>query len=340
MKSPFAERWFFLVLLLLTIALVACIFKPFFAVLVIGASLAVVLSPVHHWCCDKKVPSTLSALLTTVLFVIALGGPLFAIGTVIFHQAQTAYQDLANGGGAVSLLDSVDQWLQSVIPSGYSFDLRVQASKGLALIATNLAGVFTSTISMLLAIALTFMSVFYFLKDGPRWLREAVRISPLYDQDDEKILAKLGQAVNGILRGYLFIAVLQGILIGVGLAMFGVPNPALWGLVAMFASLLPTIGTAFVSIPAVLFLVFTGNMWGALGFGLWAALLVGMIDNFLSPIVVGNKVQIPPLFILFAVLGGIVLFGPVGLLVGPLAVSLLHTLLIMYRADFSKKRVK
>lgn len=67
----------------------------------------------------------------------------------------------------------------------------------------------------------------------------------------------------------------------------------------------------------------------------WSAILVGAIDNFLSPLVIGSKISIPPLFILFAVLGGIALFGPVGLLIGPLAVSLLYTLISIYKSDFS-----
>jgi predicted PurR-regulated permease PerM len=308
-------------------------------VLVIGASCAVVLHPSYQWFRRKKVPAVLSAFIVTFLFAVALGVPLVGIGAVIFNQGQAVYQDLTSGGGTSVLLDKVDQSLQAVIPDGYSFNIREQASKGLSLIANNLANAFTSTVSMILAILLVFISIFYFLKDGSRWVHEAILLSPLTDRKDEKIFTKLAQSVHGILRGYLFIAFIQGLLMGIGLAIFGVPNPALWGLVAMFTSLLPTIGTAFVSVPAILFLFFTGNVWGAIGLAVWAVLLVGTIDNFLSPLIVGNRVQIPRVFVLFSVLGGIALCGPVGLLVGPLAVSLLHTLLTIYKTEAANRRI-
>lgn len=338
MKSTPVEKWFFFGLLFLTMVFVALIFRPFLAVLVVGASLAVVLHPIFLWLQTKKIPSVIAAMLVVILFIVALGLPLTGIGILVFHQSQDLYQEISSGGQTFAFFNSLNQSLQRILPGDFSIDLREYASSGLSSIAANLATVFTSTLSTLLAVLLMFVSLFYFLKDGSHWVREIIRISPLPDHDDEKILRKLAEAMNGVMKGYLLIAIVQGLLMGLGLAFFGVPNPALWGLVAMFASLLPTIGTAFVSVPAIAFLFLTGETWSAFGLILWAMLLVGMVDNLLSPLVVGNRVNIPPLFILFAVLGGIALLGPVGLLVGPIAVSLLHTLLTIYKSDFYVSR--
>ncbi len=335
MKSVATEKWFFFALFSLTVLLVAFIFRPFLAVLVVGASFAVVLYPVFLWLRARKLPAGIAASLVVVLFAIALGIPLIGIGTLVFHQSQDVYRELVAGKGAGAFFDTLNGSLQKILPEGFSFDLRERASSSVSLIASNLANVFASTVSLLLAVLLVFISLFYFLKDGGRWVRDIIRFSPLADRDDEKILSKLAQAINGVVKGYLLIALIQGVLMGVGLAIFGVPNPALWGLVAMIASLLPTIGTAFVSVPAVIFLFSTGNTWPAIGLALWSVLLVGAVDNFLSPFVVGNRINIPPLFILFAVLGGIALFGPVGLLIGPLAMSLLYTLMTIYQNDVS-----
>lgn len=335
MKAHIAEKWFFFTLSLLTFLLVALIFRPFLAVLIVGASFAVVLHPVFLWLRAKKVPSFPAALLVIFLFAVALGIPLIGIGTLVFHQSQDAYRELADGKGAVAFLDTINRSLETILPEGFSFDLRERASDSISLVTKNLASVFASTVSTLFAVVLMFISLFYFLKDGPHWVKEVVKFSPLPDRDDTKILSKLAQSIDGVIKGYLLIAIIQGLLMGIGLALFGVPNPALWGLVAMFSSLLPTIGTAFVSVPAIIFLFSTGNTWGAIGMAAWSAILVGAIDNFLSPLVIGSKISIPPLFILFAVLGGIALFGPVGLLIGPLAVSLLYTLISIYKSDFS-----
>jgi predicted PurR-regulated permease PerM len=142
--------------------------------------------------------------------------------------------------------------------------------------------------------------------------------------------------INGVIRGYLLIALIQGILMGLGLVIFGVPNPALWGLVAGIAALVPTIGTGLVAIPIIIYLYTTGDTASAVGFLAWATVIVGLIDNLLNPIIVGRKINIHPLVILFSVLGGIALLGPAGILVGPLIVSLLYTLGNMYLRKFEK----
>ena len=121
---------------------------------------------------------------------------------------------------------------------------------------------------------------------------------------------------------------------GLGLWIFNVPNPALWGVVAAVMSLIPTFGTALVSVPAIIFLFVTGEVTSAVGLLIWATIAVGTIDNFLTPLVVGGKTNISPLLILFSVLGGISFLGPVGILLGPLTVSLLYTLISIYRNGF------
>ena len=176
--------------------------------------------------------------------------------------------------------------------------------------------------------------IFYFLKDGARWKKSIIVLSPLSDKDDEKIINRLSLAVNAVIKGYFLIALAQGVLMGFGLWLFNVPSPALWGIVAAVASLLPTFGTALVSIPAIIFLFMVENTASAIGLLIWAVVVVGLVDNFLSPFVVGGKTNIPPIIILFAVLGGISFLGPVGILVGPLTVSLLYTLISIYRNEF------
>ena len=159
------------------------------------------------------------------------------------------------------------------------------------------------------------------------------------DKDEQKIINRLTQTIGGVIKGSLLIALIQGILSGVGLTIFGVPNPALWGVVAGITSLIPFAGTAFVSVPAVIFLYATGHMPQAIGLAVWATVIVGLIDNFLGPIIVGRQVKIPQFLILFSVLGGISLLGPVGILIGPLTIGLLYTLISMYRNEFTQDKI-
>jgi predicted PurR-regulated permease PerM len=175
--------------------------------------------------------------------------------------------------------------------------------------------------------------MFYFLKEGTKWKNIILHFSPLSDESGNKILDKLHIAVNGIIKGYLLIAVVQGVLMGLGLLIFGVPNAALWGVLTAVASLIPTVGTALVSVPAVLFLFILGKNGAAIGLAIWAGALVGTIDNMLSPLFVGKKIAIHPLLVLFSVLGGIALMGPIGILVGPLVISFMYALASVYKTE-------
>ena len=109
----------------------------------------------------------------------------------------------------------------------------------------------------------------------------------------------------------------------------------LWAVLAGIASMVPQIGTAVVSLPAIIFLYFTGMPLNAVGLLIWSIALVGTIDNLLQPVVVGKNIDLPPIAVLFSVLGGVALFGVAGLIVGPLSLSLFLTLMSIYREEYS-----
>jgi len=174
------------------------------------------------------------------------------------------------------------------------------------------------------------VALYYLLKDGQKLKVAIIALSPLSDTDDETISQKLRGAINAVMKGSLLIAFIQGVLTSAGFAIFGVPNAILWGSVAVIAALIPGIGTALVLIPAILFLFITGEMFSGVGLIVWGVVAVGLVDNFLGPKLVGHGMQLHPLIILLSVFGGIGFFGPIGFLLGPLAISLLFVLIDIY----------
>ncbi len=333
MQTKTIERYFFFSLLFATFIFSFFIFRPFWTVLVLSVSFSVVLHPLYDWF-NKKLSDWLSALLTVFIFILVVIGLLFGIGIIILNQSQNVHDLFTNAGNNFSFIDSINHSINAILPAGLSFNLYEKISSMISLITNNIMSIFTSTLSTLFSFFLTFLSMFFFLKDGSHWKKIIKVVSPLSDSDDEKIISRLSQSVNGILKGYLLITLVQGILVSIGFVIFGVPNPALWGLVAMITALVPTIGSGLVTIPAIIFLFATGHTISAIGLAIWGLALVGTIDNILNPIIVGNKINLHPLLILFSVLGGISLLGPVGILVGPLTVSLLYTLISIYRNEF------
>ncbi|OGI95031.1 hypothetical protein A2917_01465 [Candidatus Nomurabacteria bacterium RIFCSPLOWO2_01_FULL_42_17] len=336
MQTKIIEKYFFFGLLLTTFLFAFFIFRPFWIVLVLGISFSIVLYPVYEWFHKKRLPNWLSALLTVFLFIIVLCGPLFTIGAVVFKQSQDVYHTVTSNESTGAFLNSIEEKVNKILPSGMTFDVEEKTKEFISFVSNNVASIFTATVSAFFSFVLVLLIMFYILKDGAHWRKAIIVLSPLGDKDDEKIINKLAQAVNGIIKGSLFIALIQGVLLGFGLWLFGINNAALWGVVAAITSLIPTLGTSLVSIPAIVFLFATGNTPAAIGLLIWAVVMVGMIDNLLGPLIVGKKIQISSLLILFSVLGGISLLGPVGVLVGPLTISLLYTLISIYTNEFKQ----
>ena len=171
------------------------------------------------------------------------------------------------------------------------------------------------------------------LKDGEDFMDTMVELSPLAEREDRGILKRLKTSVDSIVRGSLIIATIQGIVSGVGLAIFGVPYASLLGALAGVAAFIPTLGPSLVLLPAAGYLLLSGHVGAGLGMLAWAVLAVGLIDNLLHPTLVGRGARIHPFFILFSVIGGISAFGIIGFVVGPLIMSLLLALFEIYRKE-------
>ena len=339
METKIVEKYFFFGLLLATIIFSFFIFQPFWVVLTLGMSFAIVLYPLYEWFKKIKFPSWLASFLTVFLFTIVLCGPLLGIGTLVFNQSQDIYNNAIETGNVGPLLDSIEDKVNKILPIGVNLNIHEKSTEFIAYISENVTNIFSSTVSAFFAFILMLLIIFYFLKDGNSWKKAIIILSPLNDKEDEKIMSRLAFAVNAVIKGYLLVALIQGVLMGFGLWIFNIPNPALWGVVAAVASLLPTIGTALVSVPAIIFLFATGSTLPAIGLICWSVVVVGLIDNFLSPFILGRKINIPSLFILFSILGGISLLGPVGILIGPLVISLLYTLISIYRNEFKQNSI-
>lgn len=334
MQTKLIERYFFFGLLLATLVFSFMIFQPFLAIIIIAACFAVILYPLYNWLGNKGLPAWASSFLTMLFFIVVICGPVFGIIALVFDQTQDLYFSIVGSGNAWTFLENAERSINLVMPEGIEFDAESRIADFVGFLSSNLASLFTATLTTIFGFFLICVSLFFFLKDGARWREGIILLSPLSDKDDNRIIKRLSMAINGIIKGYLLIAVIQGLLMGFGLYFFNVPNAALWGVVAAIGSLIPTVGTALVSVPAVVFLFATNQIGNAIGMSIWAFLIVGWVDNLLNPIIISSKIDIPQILVLFSVLGGLAMLGPVGFLIGPLTISLLYTLLSIYKEEF------
>lgn len=311
------------------------IFYPFLAMLILSIAFAVVLDPVYLFIKRKLVRDTawLASILTVILFLICLCVPLFFIGKAVFIQTQDIYLKMISSGGSGHLIETIDSSVNKLLPAEFNFDIHAKITEMVSSFSDNLTQFFSSTLNSILMFFLMIFTLFYLLKDGEKWEKALVKIFPLSDNNVSEILNNLKKSINRIFRGSFIIAIAQGILAWVGFMIFGVPNALIWAIVAAIASFIPTVGTSIVSIPAILFLFFSGMQLQALGLLIWSMLLIGMIDNILAPYIISKDTEIPSLFVLFAILGGVSLLGPLGILIGPLVLSLLYSLVSIYKKE-------
>lgn len=333
---------FFLVLLGLSAFMTYIVYQPFLNVIILALVLAILLNPVYERVLKlfggrSKVAASAVIFLTIVFILI----PITLLSVQIFNQSKDIYVELQSGNVDYlqQAINAIEKPIHVQFP-GFSLNVKGFLQQIVVWIGNNAANIISGTTNVLLGLLLVFIALFFFLKDGKKFLNYIVKLSPLDDVYDIKIFHRISIMISSVVRSVLFIAVIQAILVGIGFYLFGVPNATLWGTVTVVASLLPFIGTGLVVFPGVAYLLLTGNLVGAIELAIWGTLLVGLIDNLLAPFMYGKGARVHSLIILFAVLGGIYAFGPLGFLVGPMMVSFFIAILEIYREYMIPEKVK
>jgi predicted PurR-regulated permease PerM len=176
--------------------------------------------------------------------------------------------------------------------------------------------------------------MFFFLMDGGKLLHKILYYLPLESKDEESMLEKFTSVTKATLKGTIVIGVLQGGLAGAAFAAVGIPSAVFWGAIMAVLSIIPGIGSALVWGPAAIILVSTGQLAKGLGLASFCAVVVGSLDNFLRPVLVGKSTQLHELMIFFGTLGGILMFGAAGIIIGPIVAALFVAVWDIYGIAF------
>jgi predicted PurR-regulated permease PerM len=331
MTTQRSQNISFAAIFLIALALTLYVLSPYIITIAVAATFAVIAWPVYMWFRQKlKGKKALSAILTVMLTLLVVALPLSLLIAQLAREATTLYETVSNQDVfSLGLAETIEMQIQNFFPQ-LDINLDEYITQGLNFLAGSIGGIAASTLSTLAFMFIGIIAYYYMLKDGDQFLRAIIRVSPLADKDDRQVMGRLKLAIDSVIRGTFLVAILQGFASAIGLAIFGVPNPILWGTIAGICALIPSVGTAIILVPSILYLYFAGHPLAALGLGIWALTAVGLLDNFLGPVVIGRSTRIHPFLILFSVLGGVGVFGPAGLLVGPLILSLFLALLDIY----------
>lgn len=329
-KTSTASNRPMIVLLLLAFALICVLFAPYISVFVLAIVFGVIFAPVNRWL-RKYVHPTVAAILTTILVVVVIFGPVAFVAVQVIHEASDLAVSLQSGSGTTEMIAVVQTRVNELLPS-LSINLTTAIHSGLQWVASKIGSVFSGILTVGVNVLLSIIALVYWFKDSSSLRKTIIELSPLEDEHTYAIIDALIASIHSVIKGALVVALVQGIVAGVGFTIFGVPNPILWGSVTAICALVPTLGTSIITLPIIGYLVLVGHNPQAVGMTIWALLAVGLVDNLVGPILMARGNKIHPFFILIGVIGGVDLFGPIGLLAGPLIISFFFAISKIYIA--------
>jgi predicted PurR-regulated permease PerM len=333
-------RWIPLAIVV-ALALYLCfrILQPFLSILAWAFVLAVVCAPVHAHVKRRVESPGLAAALSTVLVLVTILVPILLISVAVVREAQSMAAMLTDTSGAwqkvnAALIEPIIQPLSRFIDvdtlrSPEFIREKLEALSGS--LAAGTVGVVGGVVATIAQLFLVLFTLFYLLRDQDSIVRATYDLVPLEESQLTLVLNRTREVISASVSGKVLISALQGSL---GCFIFwalGLPSAVLWGVVMFLLSMIPMAGSFLVWGPASLYLLATGAWGKGVTLILFGVLVIGTIDNVLGPKLVGKRVAMHELLIFFAVLGGIRLFGVLGLILGPVVVSVTLALIGILR---------
>jgi predicted PurR-regulated permease PerM len=294
-----------------------------------------------RWYGGRRAPASLSTLILIVIVVILPLGTLMGIVTaqaIKVGQTVTPWvqEQIAQPGEFHKLLSSLP-FYDKLAP--YSETIWRKAGELIGTIShfliSSLSAATMGAVNLLFMVFAMLYTMFFFLMDGDKLVHKILYYLPLQDQDEQRILERFTSVTRATLKGTAVIGMLQGCLAGIAFWVVGIPSAVFWGTIMAVLSIIPGIGTALIWGPAVIILAAGGNYLEAGGLGIFCALVVGGIDNLLRPILVGKDTQMHELMIFFGTLGGIIMFGIMGMIIGPIVAAIFITIWEIYGVAFN-----
>ena len=309
---------------------------PFIDVLLWGTVLAIVVWPVHVRLRRRGLSEHVSAMLTTALTVLIVLIPLTLITTAVLRQGAAAADYLQDG--VRRLLDPNSKffvWLDQRFDLSPLRDPKLLGSRLGSVwgaVANRTLGLVGGFLGGVVQVFFVLFTLYYLLRDAEAIIIPGIRRSiPLTRPQADTIFERTGEVISASVNGVLVISAIQGFLGMLAFWVLGLPSALLWGVIMFLLSTIPMAGSAIVWAPAALYLFVTGHWIKGTLLAAWGVCVIGMIDNVLRPRLVGKRAKLHELIIFFSVLGGLQVFGVLGLFVGPVVAAIALALIEVFR---------
>lgn len=293
-----------------------------------------------HWFKGRQSLASLVTLVVILLvIIIPLGGFLGIVAAQALEVGESVtpwiQRQLSEPTGLSSLLEKLP-FYEQIAPYRDQIMERISELVGSLsnFLIKGLSSVTVVTVNFLLKFFIFLYTTYFFLIDGNKLLDKILYYLPLEDKDERRMLEKFTSVTRATLKGTAVIGVIQGTLAGLAFAVVGIPSSIFWGTIMMVLSVIPSIGAGLVWIPAAIILMVNGHLAKGIGLAIFCGIVVGSCDNLLRPRLVGKDTKMPELLIFFGTLGGIVFFGVLGFIIGPIIAALFVTVWEIYGEVF------
>ena len=296
---------------------------PFLSPLTWGLALAVACAPLRAWLL-ARMPPLAATLLIMALVIAVIAAPLTFVLRQLFQESLAVQ-------GRVRIWIQSDDWRQAIAShpvlgpvwtwADQQFDLSDIAQKTAGAMARAIAPALARSASLISQTGVALLAFFFFLRDQDLVLAALRRILPLSRREADSLFARLASTVQSCVYGRIFIGSVQGALGGLIFGIVGISAPVFWAAVMSLLSILPVVGAFVVWLPASTILLLTGHWIKAVILLVWGIAVIHPVDNLLYPILVGARTGMHPLVLFIAFLGGLIAFGPAGLILGPCIIA-------------------
>jgi len=278
-----------------------------------------------------------------VTAALLVGLPATYVATNILNEASsgaTTIQNMNQSGEWQRIIDAHPSLAPAVKWITQKFDLSGIINSALSWLTGTAASFIQGSVMQLISLVLTFYMFFYFIRDRNVILNTLRALSPLSASDMSRMYVEISNTIYATVYGTFIVSIVQGTLGGLMFWWLGLPSPMLWGTVMAILAIVPVLGAFIVWIPAAIFLVLDGSEGKALLLTIWGAVVIGWIDNLLYPMLVGSRLKLHTILAFVSIVGGLIVFGPTGLILGPIMFTITRILLEIWSTENKARQAK
>ncbi len=322
-------------IVILLVYLVYLVFAPFLAPLAWAAVLVVVSYPVYR-SVARRWGETNAAIASTAGVTLILIVPVLFVMIAFVRQGMSAAQSIelhvlsGHWSWLDGLWDAIEKRFPELSPEDLTSSLRHYGEEAAKFVASRLGTILRNTAIFLFDLAVTILAMFYLFRDGHSIVERLREVLPFEESHRDRMIEEVRRLIRASVTSSLVAAALHGTLGGIAFAVTGIKAPVFWGVMMGFFSFVPVVGSALIWVPIAISLAVGGHWGKGLAVVIACSLIVGLVDNLVRPLFISGKAEMSGLVIFISVLGGISVFGLLGIILGPIVVAVAGSLLDLY----------